>query len=132
MKKSNLRLVPPSTDFGAVVYANKPPRKPRNAEVRSREHLTEAEVERLIKAAGDNRQGHRDATMILVTFRHGLRTAEVTRLKWDAVDFDRGELHVSRVKNGKPGTHPIGGRELRALRRLKREQDPSSPYVFRI
>jgi type 1 fimbriae regulatory protein FimB/type 1 fimbriae regulatory protein FimE len=68
--------------------------------------------------------------MILVTFRHGLRTAEVTRLKWDAVDFDRGELHVVRVKNGKAGTHPLGGRELRMLRRLKREQDPPSSYVF--
>jgi type 1 fimbriae regulatory protein FimB/type 1 fimbriae regulatory protein FimE len=130
MKKSNLRVVPPSTDFGAVAYANEPPRKRRNAEVRSREHLTESEVERLIKAAGKNRHSHRDATMLLVTFRHGLRTAEVTRLKWDAVDFDRGELHVTRVKNGKPSTHPLGGKELRALRRLKREQEPKSPYVF--
>jgi integrase len=43
--------------------------------------------------------------MILVTFRHGLRTAEVTRLRWESVDFNRGELHVARVKNGKPGTH---------------------------
>src|SRR6516162_2666824 len=85
MKNLSLRLVRPSTDFGAV--ENKPPRKRPNADVRSREHLTEAEVERLIKAAAANRQAHRDQTMILVTFRHGLRTAEVTRLKWDAVDF---------------------------------------------
>jgi integrase len=56
----------------------------QRAERRSREYLTEAEVERLIKAAADNRQGHRDATMILVTFRHGLRTAEVTRLRWES------------------------------------------------
>jgi type 1 fimbriae regulatory protein FimB/type 1 fimbriae regulatory protein FimE len=97
---------------------------------RSREHLTEGEVERLIKAAADNRQSHRDQTMILVTFRHGLRTAEVTRLKWDAVDFNRGELHVARVKNGKPGTHPLTGRELRMLRKLKRDQDPASVFVF--
>jgi integrase len=54
----------------------------------------------------------------------------VIRLKWDAVDFDRGELHVARVKNGKPGTHPLSGRELRMLRRLKREQDPGSSFVF--
>jgi type 1 fimbriae regulatory protein FimB/type 1 fimbriae regulatory protein FimE len=68
--------------------------------------------------------------MILVTFRHGLRTAEVIRLKWDAVNFDRGELHVTRVKNGKPTTHPLSGRELRMLRKLKREQDPASVFVF--
>ena len=43
-----------------------PPRRRPNAEVRSREYLTQAEVERLIEAAGDNRNGHRDATMILV------------------------------------------------------------------
>jgi type 1 fimbriae regulatory protein FimB/type 1 fimbriae regulatory protein FimE len=36
------------------------------------EHLTEAEVERLIAAAKGNRHGHRDATMILVAYRHGL------------------------------------------------------------
>jgi integrase len=128
MTNSKLRLVRPSTDFGAVT--NKPPRKRPNAEVRSREHLTEGEVERLIKAAAQNRQAHRDATMILVTFRHGLRTAEVTRLKWDAVDLDRAELHVARVKNGKSTTHPLSGRELRWLRRLKREQEPASPFVF--
>ena len=92
--------------------------------------MTEAEVEKLIKVAADNRQGHRDQTMILVTFRHGLRSAEVTRLKWDAVDFDRSELHVARVKNGKSMTHPLSGRELRALRKLKREQDPASTFVF--
>jgi hypothetical protein len=44
---------------------------------------------------GHHREVHR--CMILETFRHGLRTAEVTRLKWDPVDFNRGELHVARV-----------------------------------
>jgi integrase len=127
--KSHLKLVAPDTVFGAVPAVG-PPRKRPNAEVRSREYLTEGEVERLIKAAGDNRHAHRDASMILITFRHGLRTAEATRLKWDAVDFDRSELHVARAKSGKPGTHPLSGRELRALRRLKREQDPTSSFVF--
>jgi integrase len=65
-----------------------------------------------------------------VTFPHGLRTAEVTQLKWADVDLDHSELHVTRAKNGKPGTHPLSGRELRALRKLKREQEPASPFVF--
>src|SRR5262249_61751620 len=39
-------------------------------------------------------------------------------------------LHVRRVKQGTPSTHPILGDELRALRRLKREQEPKSPFVF--
>jgi integrase len=49
------------------------PRRRPNAELRRREHLTEAEVERLIEVAKGNRWGLRDATMVLVAYRHGLR-----------------------------------------------------------
>jgi len=77
-----------------------------------------------------NRWGHRDATMILVAYRHGLRASELVDLRWDQIDFDTATLHVRRVKKGSPSTHPIMGDELRALRRLAREQDPKSPFVF--
>jgi type 1 fimbriae regulatory protein FimB/type 1 fimbriae regulatory protein FimE len=127
MTKLRLKLVPPSTVFVPVGLRAG---RPRNSELRSREYLTGAEVERLIKAAGDNRYGHRDATMILIAFRHGLRSSELTGLRWDAVDFGRGELHVTRAKGGSAAVHPLTGRELRALRRLKREQKPESPFVF--
>jgi integrase len=125
---SHLALVRPRPDNGTVV--RRPPRRSRNAEVRAREYLTEAEVARLIGAAGDNRYGHRDATALLLAYRHGLRAAELVALRWDSVDFAHGRLHVNRAKNGSPGVHPLGGRELRALRRLKREQEPQSPFVF--
>jgi type 1 fimbriae regulatory protein FimB/type 1 fimbriae regulatory protein FimE len=105
-----------------------PTRRPNNA-YRTREHLTESEVGKLLDAARSNRQGHRDATMILVCYRHGLRAAEVADLRWDQVDFASATLHVARVKNGKPATHPIRGDELRALRKLWREA-PSSAFVF--
>src|SRR5215470_9341938 len=39
-------------------------------------------------------------------------------------------LAVRTVKQGNPSTHPIHGDELRALRKLQREQDPVSPFVF--
>ena len=81
-------------------------------------------------AARQNREGHRDATMILIAYRHGLRASELTDLRWEQIDFNRAVLHVRRVKNGTPSTHPIPGDELRALRRLLREQDPKSPFVF--
>ena len=68
--------------------------------------------------------------MVLVAYRHGLRAAEVVALRWDAIDFGHGRLHVSRAKNGSPSVHPLSGRELRALRRLQREQEPQSPFVF--
>ena len=129
MKKPHLALVAPRTVYGTVDTKGPPRRRP-NAEVRSREYLTQAEVERLIAAAGDNRNGHRDSTMILVAYRHGLRGAEVVTLRWDAIDFGHGRLHVSRAKNGSPSVHPLSGRELRALRRLQREQEPHSPFVF--
>ena len=88
------------------------------------------EVERLLKAAGKNRWGHRDSTMLLVAYRHGLRASELVDLRWDQVDFRAANLHVRRVKQGTPSTHPILGDELRALRRLQREQEPKSPFVF--
>ena len=97
--------------------------------VRPREYLTEREIEKLIKAAGENRWGHRDATAILIAYRHGLRASELVALRWDDIDFQTGKLHVRRAKGGTASVHPIGGRELRALRRLKRET-PASIYVF--
>ena len=124
MANARLRLVTPANLKRTVA-----PRRRPNAAYRTREHLTEAEVERLIKTAGSNRWGHRDATMVLVAFRHGLRAAELVGLRWDQVDFEGGVLHVARRKRGTPSTHPISGRELRALRRLKREAQ-ASPFVF--
>jgi type 1 fimbriae regulatory protein FimB/type 1 fimbriae regulatory protein FimE len=92
--------------------------------------LTDAEVARLTAAAARNRYGHRDATMVLVAYRHGLRAAELVTLRWDAVDFAHGRVHIYRVKSGSESVHPLAGRELRALRRLKREQDLASPFIF--
>jgi len=66
-------------------------RKP-NANYRTREYLSEREVEWLMKAAGDNRYGHRDATMILLAFRHGLRASELCSLRWEQVDLAHGRL----------------------------------------
>ena len=126
--KSVMDLVAPATINGTVV--NQPPRRKTNAELRAREYLTDQEVNRLIEAAGDNRYGHRDATMVLLAYRHGFRVSELVGLRWDAVDFNAGRLHVNRAKNGSPSTHPLSGRELRALRRLRREQEPQSPFVF--
>ena len=125
MAKRHLRLVTPAT-----VNRTVRPVRPRNADLRTREYLTETEVERLMKAANSNRWGHRDATMILVAYRHGLRAAELVDLRWDQIEFKTANLHVRRVKQGTPSTHPILGDELRAMRRLQREQEPRSPFVF--
>jgi len=125
MNKSHLKLVTPT-----IVNRTVMPKRLPNAALRSREHLTESEVEKLIAAAKGNRWGHRDATMVLVAYRHGLRASELVDLRWDQVDFAQATLHVRRVKQGTPSTHPVRGDELRALRRLQREQEPKSPFVF--
>jgi integrase len=67
--------------------------------------------------------------MILLAYRHGLRAAELIDLRWDQVDFDQAVLHVRRVKNGIPSTHPLTGSEMRSLRRLRRD-GPDGPFVF--
>jgi len=124
MTKTKLRLVPPTTVNRTVT-----PRRPPNAELRTREHLTPGEVERLIEAAKANRHGHRDALMALLAYRHGLRASEVVDLRWEQVHLETATLSVWRVKNGTPATHPLTGRELRALRRHQRES-AKSPFLF--
>jgi integrase len=125
MAKSHLRLVAPNTVNRTVT-----PQGPPNADLRTREYLTEAEVERLLKATKDNRGAHRDATMILVAYRHGLRASELTDLRWDQIDFATATVAIRRAKRGTPATHPIRGDESRALRKLQRDQEPKSPFVF--
>jgi integrase len=124
MAKATLTLVPPTIENRTVTPLRRP-----NAELRTREYLTAAEVERLITAAKSNRHGQRDATMVLLAFRHGLRASELVDLQWSQVDFVGAVLHVRRVKQGTPATHPLRGDELRALRRLQREA-VASPFVF--
>src|SRR5712672_3652694 len=126
MAKSAVKTMPSAIEKRTVVM----PVRPKNADVRTREYLTDDEVQRLANAAKANRHGHRDATMILIAYRHGLRASELTDLRWDQVEFTSATLHVRRVKQGTPSTHPILGDELRALRKLQREQKPKSPFVF--
>src|SRR5580704_4154059 len=105
--------------------------RPPNAELRTREYLTGAEVEKLIvEAKRSGRYGHRDATLILMAYRHGLRAIEVADLEWSQIELGRSAvLNVRRAKNGKPATHPLRGDEVRALRELRR-QFPDSAFVF--
>ena len=107
-----------------------PPRLTPYSRRRQREYLTVKEIELLMDAARQRgRYGHRDATMILIAYRHGLRASELCALRWDQMDFSRGLLHVQRLKNGTPSVHPMGGTEIRALRRLKREE-LESRHIF--
>ena len=107
-----------------------PPKRVPNRTVRSREYLTPDEVEKLIRAAArKGRHRHRDATLILVAYRHGLRAGELVSLRWDQVDFEEGVLRVIRSKNGTPSNHPLGKKEVRSLHRVRRDYGKSM-HVF--
>jgi integrase len=123
--KPNLHLLPPKGEKWKVM-----PKRRANRELRSREYLTENEIKRLMDAARKGRWGHRDATLILVMMRHGLRVTEAIDLRWDQVDFAKGHLHVKRLKGGIDSVHTIQGDELRALHRLRKGQVPQSAFVF--
>ena len=97
---------------------------------RTREYLTTNEIEKLMATARKaNRNGHRDATMILIGYRHGLWASELVDLQWSQIDLTTAQLHVTRSKRGSPSVHPLRGDEMRALRRLQRDQE-ASPHVF--
>src|SRR5712671_2316752 len=114
--KSRSRASAPTT-----VKRTDPPGRLPNTQYRTREYLTEREVERLMKAAGNNRHGHRDATMILMAFRHGLRASELCSARWEQVDLVYARLHVYRLKNGMPSVHPLTSRKP-SMRCVKRER----------
>ena len=124
MAKARLKLVSPRSVIGTV-----PPRRGPNAERRTADAgiSDRGRGRTAIKTAEANRHGHRDATMILLAFRHGMRAAELVDLRWDQVDLGRNAcLHARRVKNGIATTHPLHGDEMRALWALGRD----STFVF--
>ena len=128
MGKAKLKLVSPRNLNRTM------PTRQANAELRTREYLTQSELDKLMRVARKSgktdAQGQRNATLILVAFRHGLRASELCDLEWSQVDWKSATLHVRRAKNGKPASHPIRGDELRELRKLQRDQAPASPFVF--
>jgi len=130
MKAEVVTLTKANAKTPTLVNRKVPPRRVPNAAVRSREYLTSNEIEALMAAAKKSgRHGQRDATVILIAYRHGLRVSELVALRWDQIDLKQGTLHVNRLKNGSESVHPLRGPELRALRRAQRDY-PSSPYVF--
>lgn len=76
-------------------------------------------------ARSSARYGHRDATLIMIAYRHGLRAVEIADLEWSQVEFGRNAtLHVRRAKSA----HPLRGEEIRALRDLQRRA--TTGFVF--
>jgi type 1 fimbriae regulatory protein FimB/type 1 fimbriae regulatory protein FimE len=114
----------------ALFSAKLPPAKPKNTERRTREHLMPDEIAQLMRAARQSgRHGPRDATLIRMMYRHGLRVSEVSRLRWKSIALKAALMHARRVKRGVSSSHPLHGPELRALRQLQRTH-PGFASVF--
>lgn len=107
-----------------------PPAKLPNLAKRSREYLSVAEVNKLIKTAKRlGRHGERDSLLVLIMYSHALRVGEVVDLRWDQIDLNRGRIHVNRLKNGDASVHYLEGDEIRALRKLRRDYS-ATDFVF--
>ncbi len=127
MKAQRLKLVK-SVVMRPVAKGRKP-----NGQYRTREHLTEAEVAKLLNSLKQNRYGHRDWLIGLMIYRHGLRVSEACDLRWDDVDLARRTIIIRRLKGSTHSSHYLERDELTGLKRLHREQETarqSSSYVF--
>src|SRR6516165_2277684 len=125
MKSTNLKLVR-STVMRPVTAAG---RKANDA-YRVREHLTEAEMAKLLDALAANRHGQRDRLIGLLIYRHGLRVSEACDLRWDDIDLAKRTIIVRRLKGSTDSSHYLERDELAGLKRLQREQEPKAAYVF--
>lgn len=132
---SNVRSLRQRTELKIVpTKKGTSPNKGNLATGRTREYLTKPEVKALLdraKSYGRKKFQHRNYTLVLMMYRHGLRRTEAADLRWSDVNFEEGDIFVRRVKGSKPSNHPLQGDEMRALRRLQREQsDNPTPFVF--
>ena len=94
----------------------------RNDAYRVREHLTEAEMEKLLAALKGNRHGHRDWLIGLVIYRHGLRVSEACDLRWDDIDLRKRTIIVRRLKGSTDSVHYLERDEVNGLKLLQRQQ----------
>jgi site-specific recombinase XerD len=127
MKAQHLKLVK-SIEMRPARKGRKP-----NPAYRTREHLTEAEIVKLLNALKKSRHGHRDWLIGLMIYRHGLRVSEACDLRWDDIDLGKRTIIVRRLKGSTDSSHYLERDELTGLKRLKREQDADgtlSSYVF--
>ena len=104
------------------------PSRAGNDLLRTRSHLTEDEIEQILKVAKRGRYGMRDHLMVLTAFRHGLRVSELIDLRWTDVDFKAGTIHIRRLKGSKDSTHYLEGDETRPLKAL--QKTASGPFIF--
>ncbi len=104
-----------------------------NEAYRVREHLTEAELDKLLGALKRNRYGQRDWLIGLLIYRHGLRVSEACDLRWNDIDLTKRTIIVRRLKGSTDSSHYLERDEHKALGELWRacaKSGRKSDYVF--
>ena len=105
----------------------------KNTAYRVHEHLTEAQMAKLLTALKRNRHGHRDWLIGLLIYRHGLRVSEACDLRWDDIDLPKRTIIVRRLKGSDDSTHYLERDEVNGLKLLHRQQEADGikcAYVF--
>jgi type 1 fimbriae regulatory protein FimB len=96
--------------------------------------LTEAEIERFLRAAKQTRNGARDYCMCLMAYRHGFRVSELLDVRLGEIDLESSRIYARRIKGSFSTNQPMEGDELRAVRRWLRERSAQdgaeSPWLF--
>src|SRR6516162_7440453 len=119
-----IQLRPPTDEKPTVRGRDK------NEAYRVREYLTEAEIEKLLAAAGKSRNPTRDKLLVLMAYRHALRVSELVAIQVEQLDLKAATIHIVRAKNGTPGIHSLDGDELRLIRKLMKEDNIVSGFLF--
>jgi len=111
---------------------NTPPIKQKNSDLRPREFLTESEVEKLYSAAKKmGTFGYRNYCMLLITFKHGLRSSELLSLKKSQINLTENVIHLKRVKNSISNSHPLSEPEIRALKKIMAQHHSDHVFISR-